>query len=327
MNAPSTCLDPPPPAAVAERVEALAARLSPATRLLPDAPLAPRTTLRVGGRADLLIEPADETDLAETLRFCHENGIPWRVLGRGSNLLVREGGVREWVIALNGPAFQGIELRDSRLRCGAGVLLKTLAATALQQGLTGLEFLEGIPGTVGGALRMNAGAHQAWTFQAVERVWGLDAAGQPGEWTPEELPVSYRACSFFESHLATAALFRGHPADPESIRERMEAFRRKRHASQPRQSSGGCVFKNPTAAPAGKLIEDLGLKGLRVGDAMVSPVHGNFIVNLGQATATEVLALIGQVRDRVRAGAGVELETEIEIWGADAERSNAPETP
>jgi UDP-N-acetylenolpyruvoylglucosamine reductase len=296
----------------------LAERLSPSTRLILDAPLAKHTTLRVGGCADVFIEPAHEADLAAVLQFCDEHDLPWRVLGRGSNLLIRDGGVREWVIRLSQPAFQQIEVRNNRLWGGAGARLKAVAAAACQHGLAGLEFLDGIPGSVGGALRMNAGAHQSAIFDVIERVRGFDRSGRVHEWSSAALEASYRECAFFRDHLAVGALFVGRPSAPEAIRRRMEAFRARRRQSQPREPSAGCVFKNPPDRSAGELIETSGLTGARGGGAQVSPRHGNFIVNLGDATATDVEELITRVRQRVREAAGINLELEIEILGEAA---------
>lgn len=299
------------------RARELASRLSPASRVLPHEPLAARTTLRVGGPADLLVEAGSEADLAETLRFCAEAGLPWRVLGRGSNLLVRDGGVRGVVITLGRPAFSRIEPDGSRLRCGAGARLQAVAGEAKRLGLARLEFLEGIPGTVGGALRMNAGAHGSWVFGVVEQVRFCEADGTLRELPSASIPAVYRGCAFFAGRVAVAAVFAATAEAGQGIQRRMEEFAVRRRATQPREPSAGCIFKNPGPAPAGRLVDELGLKGTGVGGARVSGVHGNFIVNTGGATARDVLDLIEQVRGRVAARTGIQLETEVEIIGED----------
>lgn len=298
------------------RLEATLRRLLPSgARILPHEPLARRTTLRVGGCADLLVEPADDGELSLVVRTAREQGVPWRVIGRGSNLLVRDGGVRGLVISLAAPGFAQLEVSPPLLRCGAGVRLKDLATTARRHGLAGLEFLAGIPGSVGGALRMNAGAWNSMTFERVESVRFLTPAGELREARGADIPSSYRRCDLFRDHIALGATFRGDPSTPEQVEARLNELNGKRWASQPAAPSAGCIFKNPAAIPAGRLIDELGLKGTRIGGAAVSDVHGNFIVNDGQATAKDVLSLIELIRARAREARGIELETEVEILG------------
>ena len=280
-----------------------------------DEPLAKRTTLRVGGRADYYVEPASEKDLSLVLQSCRELHLPFLVLGRGSNLLIRDGGIRGVVICLGHPAFSRLEMAGEHLHCGAGVKLKTLAVEARRHGLAGLEFLEGIPGSVGGALRMNAGAMGSWIFEIVERIRFMDCDGQAHERPASEVHVEYRGCPLFKNHIALGAVLKGQSAPPEVIAARMQTFSQKRWNTQPAQPSAGCIFKNPQVIPAGRLIEELGLKGARVGGAKVSEVHGNFIVNEGHATATDVLRLIEEVKQRAKAERGIDLETEVEILG------------
>jgi UDP-N-acetylenolpyruvoylglucosamine reductase len=291
--------------------------VSPATVLRRDEPLARRTTLRVGGPADFYLEPAAEADLAAVVKFCGGNGVPAFVLGRGSNLVVRDGGVRGVVISLAHEHFSRIEVAGERLNCGAGAKLKNVAVEAKRHGLGGLEFLEGIPGSVGGALRMNAGAMGGATFDVLETVRFMDAAGQIFEKPARELPVEYRACPLFKTHIALGAVFRGVPAPRAQIEARLDDFNAKRWAAQPAMPSAGCTFKNPDSIPAGRLIDELGLKGTRVGGAMVSPEHGNFIVNEGNATARQILELIGIVQRRAKEMRGIELRPEVEIIGED----------
>ena len=223
------------------------------------------------------------------------------------------------VICLSHPNFSRLEFVGEHLHCGAGVKLKSLAVEARRHGLAGLEFLEGIPGSVGGALRMNAGAMGSWMFEVVERIRFMDYAGQAHERAASEVNVEYRGCPLFKNHIALSAILKARSASKEIIAERMNTFNQKRWNTQPAQPSAGCIFKNPKAIPAGKLIEELGLKGTRVGGAKVSELHGNFIVNEGQATAQDVLRLIEEVKKRVKAERGIDLETEVEILGENLE--------
>ena len=290
-------------------------RISDTTILRKNEPMARRTTLRVGGPADFYVEPSSEADLAGVLRFCNEEKIPFLILGRGSNLLVKDGGVRGVVIALSQPCFSEFKIEGERLICGAGVRLKTVAVEAKRHGLSGLEFLEGIPGSIGGALRMNAGAMGSWFFDVVESIRFMDYLGQAYERRAQDVHVEYRGCPLFRNHIALGATLVGQPAAKETVAERMNGYSQKRWKSQPAAPSAGCIFKNTSAMPAGKLIDELGLKGARVGGAVVSDVHGNFIVNEGNATATDVLRLIDLIKQRAKAARGIDLETEVEIIG------------
>ncbi len=289
--------------------------LSPTTVLRQNEPLARKTTLRVGGPADFYIEPASEAELATVLRLCAATKVPFVILGRGSNLLIRDGGIRGVVICLVHPNFSRIEAAGDRLHCGAGAFLKNVAHEAKRYGVTRLEFLEGIPGSIGGALRMNAGAMGGWMFDVVESIRFMDHSGQIHERRASEVNVEYRGCPLFKNHIALGAVLKGEPAPRELIEQRMTMSNEKRWTSQPRKSSAGCIFKNPKTIPAGKLIDELGLKGARVGGAAISDVHGNFIVNEGSASAQDVLSLIEMVRQRAHAMRGIELETEVEILG------------
>ena len=295
----------------------IAGRVSRATVVRRNEPLAKYTTLRVGGPADVYVEPASEEDLAEVVKFCSRHDVPFFVIGRGSNLLVRDGGFRGVVVGLAHEHFRRIEVTGEFLRCGAGAKLKNVAVEARRNGLSGMEFFEGIPGSVGGALRMNAGAMGGATFDVIESVRLMDFGGKVHELTPKEMSVAYRGCSTLKNHIALGAVFKGRPDSPESIAQRMSAFSRKRWTTQPAAPSAGCMFKNPETIPAGKLIDELGLKGARVGGAVVSAEHGNFIVNNGQATARDVLELIAFLQAKVKASRGIELETEVEIIGVD----------
>ncbi|HEU5124590.1 MAG TPA: UDP-N-acetylmuramate dehydrogenase [Verrucomicrobiae bacterium] len=311
------CANPNMPMPSESHFDDLTQRVSRETVIRRNEPLAKRTTLRVGGPADLFVEPASETDLASVLKFCAEQSLKFFVLGRGSNLLVRDGGFRGVVISLAQPHFSRIEISGERMNCGAGAKLKQVAVEARRNGLAGLEFLEGIPGTVGGALRMNAGAMAGTTFEIVERVRLMDYDGSIRELAPAEMGVTYRSCATLKTSIALSAVFKGRPDSSDAIAERMMAFSQKRWDSQPASPSAGCMFKNPAAIPAGKLVDELGLKGTRVGGAMVSTEHGNFLVNDGTATAKDVLELIETLKARVKAERGIELHTEVEVVGDD----------
>ncbi len=279
--------------------------------------LAKKTTLRVGGPADVFVEPASEAELSAILQFCSERMVPWMALGRGSNLLIRDGGIRGIVISFFHPAFSKIEIRDARMHCGAGAKLKNVSVEARRNNLSGFEFLEGIPGCVGGALRMNAGAMGASMFDLVESVRIMDAHGNVHDLPRGEIQANYRACPLLKENIAVAAVLRGQVAAAEDVAQKMKEFSHKRWDSQPAQPSAGCIFKNPLTIPAGKLVDELGLKGTRFGGAMVSDIHGNFIVNDANATAREVIELIQIVKRRAKEVRGIELETEVQIVGED----------
>jgi UDP-N-acetylenolpyruvoylglucosamine reductase len=314
MNPHNAILQRPVPSG-AEPADELARRLSPATVIRRDEPLARHTTLRVGGPADIYVEPVSEDDLAGVLAYCQEYNRPFLVLGRGSNLLVKDGGFRGVVVCLVHSYFSRIEPTSQRLRCGAGAKLKAVAVEARRNSLAGLEFLEGIPGSVGGALRMNAGAMGGAMFDVVESVRLMSFDGKVQEQPAREMTTAYRSCPALKTHIALAAVLCGQPGSREAIEQRMNEYSRKRWESQPAAPSAGCMFKNPSSIPAGKLIDELGLKGARSGGAVVSAEHGNFIVNDASATARDILELIEVIRQRVRAERGIELETEVEIVG------------
>ena len=277
--------------------------------------LARRTTLRVGGPADLYVEPASTVDLSTVVGFCAEQGLPWLILGRGSNVLVNDQGYRGMVICLAQPHFSQIEVAGEHLSCGAGARLKAVAIEARRHALTGLEFLEGIPGSLGGGLRMNAGAMGSALFDLVESVRLMDPTGRVEERTRSDLQVQYRSCSTLRNYIALGAVLHGRPGSSEEIQQRMNEFSRKRWNSQPAAPSAGCIFKNPPSIPAGKLIDELGLKGTRVGGAVISAEHGNFIVTDGHASSQDVLDLIELIRTQALKQRGILLETEVQIIG------------
>jgi UDP-N-acetylmuramate--L-alanine ligase/UDP-N-acetylenolpyruvoylglucosamine reductase len=281
-------------------------------------PLAKHTTLRVGGPAQFWVEPRTEAAFAELIRHCRHENLPLFVIGRGSNLLVRDGGIRGVVVRPSGGDFDSVEVSDDEIRAGVGAKLKQVAYAGKAAGLGGLEWMEGIPGAVGGALRMNAGAMGSQTFENVVRIRYLDAEGNAHDKTPAELEINYRHVPSLERNYAVSAVFKGTPAAAEEITRRLDESQEKRRTTQPSAKSAGCIFKNPKSIPAGKLVDELGLKNTRVGNARVSEVHGNFIVNDGNATATEVLELIQKIKDVARKERGVDLETEVQIVGEEA---------
>jgi UDP-N-acetylmuramate--L-alanine ligase/UDP-N-acetylenolpyruvoylglucosamine reductase len=278
-------------------------------------PLSKHTTLRVGGPAQFWVEPRSEQTFSELIRFCRYEHLPLFAIGRGSNLLVRDGGIRGVVVHPHGGDFEKIELDGCEITAGAGVKLRQVAYAARVANLGGLEWMEGIPGTVGGALRMNAGAMGAQTFENVTRIRYLDTEGNPHVKNREELKVFYRRFPLLEQNFASSATFRAQPAERAQIDSRLRESQEKRRTTQPIAKSAGCIFKNPASIPAGKLVDELGLKNSRVGNARVSQVHGNFIVNDGDATASEILQLIDNIKSVARKKRGIELQTEVEIVG------------
>jgi UDP-N-acetylenolpyruvoylglucosamine reductase len=278
-------------------------------------PLSKHTTLRVGGPAQFWVEPRTEQTFAELIRFCRDEHLPLFVIGRGSNLLVRDGGIRGVVVHPRGGDFEKIAVHSCEITAGSGVKLRQVAYAARAANLGGLEWMEGIPGTVGGGLRMNAGAMGVQTFENVTRVRFFDAHGDSHVKNRDELEVFYRRFPLLETNFAVSATFCGRPAERAEIDKRLRESQEKRRTTQPAAKSAGCIFKNPATIPAGKLVDELGLKNSRVGNARVSRVHGNFIVNDGDATASQVLELIEDIKSVARKKRGIELETEVEIVG------------
>jgi len=293
--------------------------LGPATKLVEREPLASKTTMRVGGPARLYAEPASEADLQTLLATAHARALPVYLLGRGSNLLVPDEGVDGLVISLAHPHWQAFAPQaDGRVWVGAGLRLKNLCGLAAKAGLSGFEFMEGIPASIGGALRMNAGAMGGWTFDVVDEVHLLSLAGEKRVMKKSAMHIDYRHCAELETAVALGAFLvpRQH-VDAAAIRQQIEAYTKKRQESQPREPSAGCIFKNPPGTSAGRVIDECGLKGERVGGAEVSRVHANFIVNRDNATAADILALVRVVRARVKAARGIDLEPEVMLFGSD----------
>ncbi len=280
-------------------------------------PMRRHTTMLVGGPAQFWLEPHSFEAFAALVNYCRDRSIAVRVVGRGSNLLVRDGGIRGAVIHPNGGIFSEVKVVDGLLVAGAGVRLKKLASTAGDAGIGGFEWMEGIPGNVGGALRMNAGAMGIETFDQVVSVTFLDEDGEIRTRSREEIVAHYRNVPDLRRNFALQAVFKGTPDSAEHIKERWDASRAKRRISQPIAASAGCMFKNPESTPAGKLVDELGLKGSSHGKAAVSDIHGNFIVNSGGASASDVLGLIETIRATAREQRNIELEPEVKILGDD----------
>ena len=280
-------------------------------------PMRRHTTMLVGGPAQFWLEPHSFEAFAALVNYCRDRSIAVRVIGRGSNLLVRDGGIRGAVIHPNGGVFSEVKVVDGLLVAGAGVRLKKLASSAGDAGIGGFEWMEGIPGNVGGALRMNAGAMGIETFDQVVSVTFLDEDGEIRTRSREEIVAHYRNVPDLRRNFALQAVFKGTPDSAEHIKERWDASRAKRRTSQPIAASAGCMFKNPESTPAGKLVDELGLKGSSHGKAAVSEIHGNFIVNSGGASASDVLGLIETIRATARDQRNIELEPEVKILGDD----------
>jgi len=284
-------------------------------KLTPNAPLAPLVWFKSGGNAEWLFEPKDEEDLVEFLRDL-DPAVPVMALGLGSNLIVRDGGVPGVVIRL-GKAFSAIErLDETTLRCGGGASGILVSSTARDAGISGLEFLRGIPGTVGGFVRMNGGAYGREVSDILVSARVAQRTGEIEEWPLEELGYTYRHSNVPTGAVVVEAVFRGAPGDPAAIGAEMDAIARAREESQPlRSRTGGSTFKNPPGHKAWALIDAAGCRGFRVGDAQVSEKHCNFLLNLGSATSAEIEALGEEVRRRVEAKTHISLEWEIQRVG------------
>lgn len=292
-------------------------RLSPGARMKRDEPLANKTTMRIGGPARLYAEPASFADLQQIVKALALFDLDYFCIGRGSNILVADEGLDGLVIRFSAPCWRKVEsLGEGRIWAGAGGRLKEICGFAAKTGLAGFEFLEGIPGAVGGALRMNAGAMGSWMFDLVERVQFIDEDGEYQDWPKESFHFGYRRVEEISRGIALGAVLKSAESGEESsIRKRIDTYSTTRKESQPRGPSAGCIFKNPKGAYAGKLIDEHGLKGMRVGAAEVSAVHGNFIVNQGGATAHDVIELVRRIRVKVKAESGYELEPEVLLLG------------
>ncbi len=297
------------------------ALLAPASlrgRLLPDHPLADLTWFRVGGPAQVLFTPADEQDLAAALAVLPAE-VPVTVIGLGSNLIVRDGGVPGLVVRLGGRAFGEVTVDGETIRAGTAVPDVRLAKAAAEAGLDGLAFYRGIPGSVGGALRMNAGAHGGETTDVLVEARGVTRTGEIRVFAHADMGFAYRHSGVPGDVIFTSALFRGRPGDKAAILAEMDRVTAAREAAQPiRERTGGSTFKNPEGGKAWQLVDAAGCRGLRRGGAQVSEMHCNFLINTGGATAADIEGLGEEVRARVRAQSGVDLHWEIKRIGVPA---------
>lgn len=279
-----------------------------------DEPMSRHTSMKIGGPADALVIPRDLEDLRKLVLGARREGIPIFLLG-GTNLLVKDGGIRGIVVKLN--RFQKVVHKAESFYAETGISFPKLSQLALKAGLSGLEFACGIPGTLGGAIVMNAGTREGEIADVLESITTMDLDGNVKEHLKRDLEFSYRK-SKLPKGIIVGGLLKLESAPPEEIRARMDASLGHRRKTQPLQlPNAGCIFKNPVGDSAGRLIDELQLKGRRLGNAQVSEKHANFIVNRGKATATDVLSLISEICQRVKQEKGVDLDLEVKIVGED----------
>lgn len=278
-------------------------------------PMKRHTTFRAGGNADWFVVPESTEELAAVLNLCRQIGAEWYLLGNGSNLLVSDRGFRGVIIGME--RFANVEISGNTLRTGAGVLLSRAANEAYKAGLTGFEFAAGIPGTLGGAAVMNAGAYGSEMKNVLTGAKVLDREGTVRTLSKEELKLGYRtSCIPQKGYTVLEVILELAPGKPEEIRKRMDELAAKRKEKQPLEfASAGSTFKRPEGYFAGKLIEDAGLKGYTVGGAQVSEKHAGFVINRGDATAGDIYRLCCDVKDRVKEQTGVSLEMEVKLLG------------
>lgn len=280
-------------------------------------PLKYHTTIKVGGPVDLMVQPKDKEGLVHTLRIINHTGLPYWVIGRGSNLLVKDEGLRGVVIKL-GEGLDYLEIHDHDVIAGAGLSFVKLAMIVAKQGLSGLEFAGGIPGTVGGAVYMNAGAHGSDVSRVLSSAEVLFEDGELATLTNEQLEFGYRSSLLQHKRkgICVEARFRLVKANRHDIAAEMAKHKNYRRLTQPlKQPCCGSVFRNPKPHSAGRLIEQAGLKGFRIGDAQISPLHANFIVNLGNASARDVLNLIEHIQSTIKSMFGIDLQPEVQVIG------------
>lgn len=279
-------------------------------------PMSRHTTLGVGGEAQYWIEPHTFEAMQAVVNFFKDRNLPVQIVGRGSNLIVRNGGIRGAVIHPASGIFEKLELQGNHIVAGAGVKLKKLASFAASHGISGFEWMDGIPGCVGGSLRMNAGCMGGDMWSVFRSATALTEDGELVEFEKDHMKgAQYRLIPEFDTNMVMQATFAGTPADAQAIGAATDEFRARRSSSQPKEPSAGCTFVNPDEIPAGKLIEELGLKGYAIGGAKVSEKHANFIVNTGNASATDVTQLIDFIREKAKAERGITLRTEVHVVG------------
>lgn len=285
-----------------------------------DVPMSTRTTIKVGGPADAVFAPADPEDVATFVRLASDLHIPYEILGGGTNLLVKDGGYRGVMLDLREGFGYLDRLDDLRVKVGSGAALPTLVARCREWGLKGCEGLAGIPGTVGGAFAMNAGTHEGDVSMVTEQITIVTRSGRVKKLGREELPFEYRDLPLKKGTIILDGTLKFSEGDPKELGEVISESKARRKATQPLDKpNAGCIFKNPEKVPAGKIIDDLGLKGVRLRGAMISDVHANFIVNVGDATAKDILGLMSMIKEKVKDAHGLKLEPEVRIIGEDEE--------
>ncbi len=276
------------------------------------------TSFRIGGLADMMVMPADELDLTRAVAWCRDLKVPWRIIGRGTNLLVKDGRLHEVVINLTGLSQVPRMLEGYQVQATAGLQLAQLIKICQGEGLTGLEFAAGIPGTLGGALFMNAGAHGRLVSDCLVAARGFEPGQIIRTYPRDEIQFDYRKLVAPQGVIWVGATYKVDPEDPRAVREQIVRYLKTRRNSQPlNYPSAGSVFKNPPGDYAGRLIEQAGLKGHRIGDAQISDKHANFIVNRGRARSVDVISLIELAREKVMKLFKTELQLEIQIIGED----------
>ena len=290
----------------------------PSTRVREEEYLRHHTTFKIGGPADLFVEPTTMAELSFALRTIYEFDVPVTIIGCGSNILVKDGGIRGAVVSVR-HMTQIMDCNDNVLCIGSGYMLKDASEFAWENGLTGLEFAIGIPGTLGGAVFMNAGAYDGEMSHVVTAVRAVDFQGNIKEYDASHLDFGYRHSVFHDNHeVIGEVIMTLKPGDKAAIKARMDELTEKRESKQPLEfASAGSTFKRPPGYFAGTLIEQTGLKGLSVGDAQVSHKHAGFVINTGSASAKDVLDLIAEVQRRVYDQHGVHLEPEVRMIGED----------
>lgn len=279
-----------------------------------DEPLAPYTWLKVGGPAQFFAEPRSVDELVAVVKEAHADGLPVRVIGGGSNLIVRDDGVSGVVIRLSHPAFATVQIEGTKVIAGGGALLSHVISETVRAGLAGFENLAGIPGTIGGALKGNAGGRHGEISQFVKRVTVLTASGEKLSRSEDELNFDYRQSNLGDLVVLDAE-FLLTKDNPDDITQRLRKIWITKKASQPLSSqTAGCIFKNPRGQRAGQLIEQAGLKGTRIGGAEINDRHANFIVTHDEASSADVLRLMDLVRSKISSQFGIDLESEVQIW-------------
>jgi len=294
-------------------------RLQQYAKVEENAPMASYTSFRAGGAARYLVFPGDEASLCGVIKEVTAAGVPYYITGNGSNILVRDGGFPGVIIKI-AEGFSAVWTEGTRIHAGAGALLSAISKEAARSSLTGLEFASGIPGSLGGAVYMNAGAYDGEMKHVLKTVRLLDPKiGVIREADAEELELGYRYSKLYETgEIVISAVMQMQQGDPEEIRSKIRDFTERRTTKQPLSyPSAGSFFKRPTGYFAGKLVQDAGLKGLTVGGAQVSTLHSGFVINIGGATATDIISLMHLVQARVKEQFGVDLEPEVRIIGVD----------